>query len=235
MTKGRGYERQSWWLDKPVVNIARRVAPARSTNLDPGFEPLTRIQSQFHDWTPEKLDAHEENVEVYSNCDSVELFLNGKSLGAKDKPNDASPRAWKVDYEPGTIKAVAKNGDKGVATDELQTAGKPSKIILKIDRETLAPHWDDVAYVQATVLDERGVRVPRGDDQVKFTLTGPGVIAAVDNGDNASHESFRGSERHAFMGVCFAMIKANADGGEIKLSASADGLEGSSVTIHAGK
>ena len=82
------WERQSWWSDEPMVKIARRVAPTARTPDDPGFEPLTRLQSQFCDWTPANLDAHEENVEVYSNCDSVELMLNGNSLGKKDKPRD---------------------------------------------------------------------------------------------------------------------------------------------------
>ena len=106
---------------------------------DPGFEPLDAPQTQFADWTPGNSQAHEENVEVYSNCEEVELFLNGKSLGAKDKPRDDSPRVWKVKFEPGTIKAVAKNGDSVVAGDELRTAGKPAKIVLTTDREKLSP------------------------------------------------------------------------------------------------
>ena len=63
--------------------------------------------AQFTDWTPGNLDAHEETVEVNSNADSVELILNDKSLGSKEKPKDASPRVWKVDFAPGTIKAIS--------------------------------------------------------------------------------------------------------------------------------
>lgn len=73
------YERESWWSDRPVVHVVRRVEPARATSADPGFEPLTRRQSQFADWTPRKTTAHEESVEAYSNCEEVELVLNGKS------------------------------------------------------------------------------------------------------------------------------------------------------------
>jgi beta-galactosidase len=229
--RSRAWERQSWWLETPMVKIARRAAPARRTAADPGFEPLTRLQSQFCDWTPENLDAHDENVEVYSNCDSVELFLNDKSLGAQAKPDDDSARAWKVPFATGTLKAVASDGGKVVANDELHTAGKPAKIILSTDHDALAPSWDDVAFVQATVVDENGVVVPRADNLVKFQITGPGMIAAVDNADNASHEPFHASERHAYQGICFAMIKATGDTGGIKLLASSDGLTGASVEI----
>ncbi len=229
--KARAWERQSWWSDEPMVKIARRVAPTTRTPDDPGFEPLTRLQSQFCDWTPASLDAHDETVEVYSNCDSVELMLNGNSLGKKDKPKDDSPRVWKVKFELGTIKAIATNGDKIVCTDELRTAGKPAKIVLTTDRQKLSPTWDDVAFVQARIVDENGVPVPAADDLVSFKLTGPGVIAAVDNADNASHEPFHAEQRHAFQGSCFAMIKATKDSGAVTVEASAPGCARSSVFI----
>jgi beta-galactosidase len=233
--KSRAWERQSWWSEKPMVKIARRVAPATRTAADPGFEPLTRLQSQFANWTPKDLDAHEETVEVYSNCDNVELILNGKLLGSKTKPADDGPRVWKVNFEPGTIKAVARNGDNVVANEELRTAGKPAKIVLSTDRPKLAATWDDVAFVQASVVDENGVLVPNADNLISFKLTGPGVIAAVDNADNASHEAFGGNDRHAYQGVCFAMTKSSADHGTINIDASSPGLQSGSVQIESGK
>jgi beta-galactosidase len=205
----------------------------------------------FSDWTPRKLSVHEENVEVYSNCDEVELFLNGVSLGKQSRSSDDSPRVWKVQFAPGALTAVAKNwesvggfrggrvpgatGDtKGllkVATYELRTAGPPAKITLTADRNSLGPTWDDVVFVTATVVDANGVFVPTASDLIKFNVTGPGVIAAVDSGNNASHEPFQASERKAYQGSCFAMIKALGPTGRITLAASATGLQGSSVTI----
>jgi beta-galactosidase len=111
------------------------------------------------------LSPHDENVEVYSNCESVELFLNGKSLGAKPRSGDASARVWKVRFEPRTLKAVASNAGKEVASHELRTAGKPSKIALSVDQQKLSPTWDDVAFVTATVIDENGTRVPTAGDR----------------------------------------------------------------------
>src|SRR5207249_9154887 len=134
-----------------------------------GFPPLRRAQTQFADWTPKDRSPHEENVEVYSNCESVDLTLNGKSLGGKPLNGDASARTWKVAFEPGTLKAVASNGGKAVAAHDLRTAGKPAKIALVADQDKLAPTWDDVSYLTATVVDDNGTLVPTADDLVTFS------------------------------------------------------------------
>jgi beta-galactosidase len=123
------------------------------------------------------------------------------------------------------------NNGKAVATDELHTAGKPARIILTTDRNRLAPIWDDVSYVTATIVDENGILVPNASDLVSFKLDGAGVIAAVDSADNASHEPFQATERRAYQGRCFALIKARASSGKITLSATAPGLSGTFITI----
>jgi beta-galactosidase len=226
----RALERQSWWSDKPMVYICRRVEPEVATPSDPGFNPLMRRQTQFSDWTPRNTEPHEETVEVYSNCEQVELMLNKKSLGSKSLPADASPRTWKVPFERGTIKAIGKNKNHIAATHELQTAGTPSKILLKADRANLTPDWDDLAYIEATVVDRNGILVPDAAQQISFKVTGPGSIAAVDNGDNSSHELFHANYRHAYQGRCFAIIKANATD-NITVEASADGLASAATKI----
>lgn len=159
-------------------------------------------------------------------------MLNGKSLGAKPRNADDAPRIWKVPFEPGTLKAIGRNKGQ-VVVDELRTAGKPAKIVLAVDRSKLAPVWDDVSYVTVTVVDANGVIVPTASDLITFKVTGPGVIAAVDSGDNTSHESFQVSERRAYQGRCFAILRANASSGRIVLTASAPGLASGSITIEA--
>jgi len=236
--KPMAFEQQSWWSDQPMVFITRRIAPNASGPTDPGYEPaqqdaLRRPQVLFPDWTPKNSTPHDENVEVYSNCKEVELFLNDKSLGSKALNADASPRIWKVAYAPGTLKAVARNNGRVVATDKLCTAGAPAKIVLTANRDQLPSDWNGVAFVRTTVVDAHGVLVPSATNLITFKVSGPGVIAAVDNADNASHEPFPAGERHAFQGKCVAFVKASAPSGKIVLTASAPGLESGSITLKA--
>ncbi|HEU6447582.1 MAG TPA: glycoside hydrolase family 2 TIM barrel-domain containing protein [Verrucomicrobiae bacterium] len=231
------FERQSWWSDKPMVYMARRVARNDAMPTDPGYagdELYSMVL--FSDWTPKNLQPHNENVEVYSNCKTVELFLNGKSLGAKEIHADASPRNWMVSFVPGTLKAVARNEkDKVVATEELKTAGAPAKIVLSTETATLSPGFEKVAIVRAKITDKRGIEIPLANDLVSFRISGPGEIAAVDNANNLSHELFQTNERHAFHGECVAFVRATNYGGGIKVKATAPDLAGDSIVIKTAK
>jgi beta-galactosidase len=235
--KPMAFERQSWWSGQPMVFIARRVAPSALLPTDPGYEPpsqdaLRRPQVLFHDWTPRNLQPHDENVEIYSNCKTVELFLNGKSLGAKEINADASPRNWSVPFAPGKIKAVARDENgKLVAMDELRTAGAPAKIVLSANKKEIADDWNDVCEITAKITDKNGIIVPTADDLVSFKISGAGVIAAVDNADNSSDEPFQAGERRAFQGRCVAFVKATAPSGKIILAASTAGLKPAKIKI----
>ena len=232
-----GYQRQSWWSDKSMVYVARRVAPATASPTDPGYEKAEqrRTQTLFGDWTPKNLGAHEENAEIYSNCDEVELFLNGRSLGSKPKPRDDSPRNWKVNFEVGTIKAVGKNGGKVVAEFELKTAGKPAKILLSANKTTITDDWNDVVFVTATVVDDIGVVVPSANNLISFEATGSGGIVAVDSADNADHDPFQAKQRKAFQGTCEALIRAKGTSGTLYVTAKAGNLSGNKVLIRVGR
>ncbi len=219
---------ERWDLDHPAMyRVVVEVIVA-------GYEPdPRRIQVLFSDWSPKNIDAHEETVEVYSNCEQVELFLNGKSLGAKPLPPDASPRTWSVRFEPGTLFAEAKSRGLIAAVHALRTAGAPARIELTADRTRLAHTWDDVVHLTAKIVDKYGVLVPTANNTVSFSVTGPGFVAAVDNGDNSSHERFQASQRRVYQGLSFAMIKAKAARGRITITATAPGLESASVTLTA--
>ena len=210
-----------------------RERPSNSGAAATNAERLPRLYS---DWTPNVEPGTAENIEAYSNCDDVELFLNDKSLGVQSRPADnASPRQWRVPFAAGTLKAVAKNNGKEVATHELRTAGKPAKIVLAADRTQLPADWDDVAIVRATIVDENGTRVPSAADSVTFAVAGPAEIVAVDSADWASHELFQTKQRQAFQGECIAIVRANSPSGEIKITATADGLTPGSVSLTAAK
>ncbi|GAB3905081.1 glycoside hydrolase family 2 TIM barrel-domain containing protein [Mucilaginibacter boryungensis] len=212
------YQRESWWSDKPVVHIVRKRDDAAASPM-------------VADWTPADISNYTmARVSVYSNCDEVELFLNGKSLGTKPKPADDSPRDWTMPFEKGTIKAVGKNKGKIVQTDELKTAGQPAKILLTVDKSKIANIWDDVAYVTATVVDANGVPCPNGNHVIDFNITGPGVITVTDNGDLANHDAFPLHARHTYRGKCIAIIKGSAIGKAI-IKATSQGLADGTITV----
>ena len=231
--KPAAYERQSWWSDRPMVYMARRVAPPPASPTDPGYQTTFQlpVPPLFSDWTPANQTAHEENVEVYSNCQEVELLLNDKSLGSKTLPADASSRIWRVPFEAGSLQAVGRNQGRVAATYELRTAGKASKIVLAADRGSLRPEWDDVSYLTARVVDDHGVLIPGADQTIRFEVAGPGTVAAVDNADVTSHEPFLASERRAYRGQCIAIVRRVKAGGRITVTASAAGLASSKVEI----
>lgn len=220
-----------------MVYLARRTAQNTASPTDPGWDPdeQRRTQVVFEDWTPKNIGPHEENVEVYSNCDEVELFLNGKSLGAKRKNANDSPRNWKVSFEAGTIKAVGRNGGKAVAEFELRTAGKPAKIMFSADKTKLTHDWNDVAHLRAFVVDANGVVVPTANNVIAFDVSGSGVIAAVDSGDNTDHDPFQAKQRKAYQGSCVALIKANRASGRINITAESPGLTGAKITLAVGR
>jgi beta-galactosidase len=229
------FQRQSWWSAVPMVHIARRIAPEALLPADPGYgnPPRRRPAVLLSDWSPRSTAPHLETVEVYTNTDGAELFLNGRSLGAKPRDPGDAPLVWHVPFEPGVLKAVASAGGRVAATHELRTAGKAARILLEAELSQLAPGWDETDYVRATIVDAQGVPVPGADDAVTFHVDGPGEIAAVDSADNASHEAFQGTQRRAYKGRCFAVVRATAPVGRIALSATAAGLEGGQLTIGA--
>jgi len=167
----------------------------------------------------------------YNNADEVELFLNGKSLGVKKKTGDDLHVMWRVVYEPGTLKAVSHKNGKVVLTKEIKTAGAPAKIILSADRKTIKADANDLSFVTVKIVDKDGNMVPDADNFVKFNVSGEGFIAGVDNGSETSMESFKASERKAFNGMCLAVIQSKEKAGNIKLTATSEGLSSASIII----
>jgi beta-galactosidase len=90
-----------------------------------------------------------------------------------------------------------------------------------------------VVYVEATIVDANGIIVPSASDLITFKATGPGSVVAVDSGDNASHEPFQATERRAYQGRCFALLKASAPRGRINVTATATGLAPGTAFVEA--
>lgn len=230
----RAFERQSWWSEDPMVRMFRRVAATEATPTDPGYESEEWIRRRvlFDDWTPTNLDSHQEVVEVYSNCEEVELSLNGTSLGSQRLPDDASPRTWRVDFVSGSLVAIGRNAGEQVARHELHTAGPAHGIRLTSNRSDLPSDWDEVAVIEAQIVDQQGVPVPRGSQRISFEAKGPATIVAVDNGSITSHEPFQAASRSAHHGRCVAMLRGTRGVGTVRVTASAEGLETGVVEIN---
>jgi beta-galactosidase len=184
-------------------------------------------------------------VLAYTSCDSVELFLNGKSLGVKARefPRQGTAGGWNkyakpeifpttadlhlqwdVPYEPGELKAIGYKDGKKVCEETVRTAGEPARIVLSTDREKLRAGTRDVAHLFVKIVDAQGNVVPGAENLVKFDLQGAGKLLGVDNGNPASHESFQANERKAFAGLALAIVEASSDPGEFRISVTSEKL-----------
>jgi beta-galactosidase len=137
-----------------------------------------------------------------------------------------------VKYEPGELKVVAYKNGKHWAEDVMKTAGAASRLLLKADRATINADGDDLSFVTVSITDKDGLFVPRSMNHVRFEISGPGEIVAVDNGDPTSLQSFQEKERNAFNGLILVIVRTRkSQPGTIRLKAQSDGLSGAEVLI----
>ena len=214
-----GWKRpQSFYRDALWKNdqLSIFVKPPR-----PSFEPNPKRQSwsKWHwldavaNWNWPGQENKLLEVSTYSSCEEVELFLNGKSLGKK--PTDRSTAFianWSVPYQPGALKAIGYRGGKSVNTAELKSAGKPTHIDLKPDRDHLVANGQDLSYLTAQLVDEHGVRNPLAEDLMTFAVNGPGSIVAVANANPISTESSNNQRKHGRGEFCNYQITNKQDG-----------------------
>lgn len=179
----------------------------------------------WHNWNWQGYEGKTFQVDVYSAYEQVELLLNGKSLGVK--PTTRAERftaSFEVPYEPGELKAVGYSGGQPAGETAIYTTGKPASIRLKPDRPTLKAEYGDLCFVTVEIVDELGRVNPSAENEVFFTVQGPGVIAAVGNANPTSAERYVGNQRKAYHGRCLVVVKTLGESGVIKLRAQADGL-----------
>ncbi|MGD8781221.1 MAG: DUF4982 domain-containing protein [Ignavibacteria bacterium] len=198
------YFYKSEWTDEPVLHL-------------------------FPHWNWDKGNIID--VWAYTNCDEVELFLNDEFLGIKKKSEDIFHLTWQLKFASGTLKAVARSNGKEILTKEIKTAGEPAKIKLEADRNIISADGKDLSFVTVKILDKDGNLVPDADNLVNFSISGSGKIAAVDNGLQTSHKSFKTNYRKAFNGLCLAVIQSNKEEGKIILTAESDDLDKEKIII----
>lgn len=214
------YQRKSWWSKEPMLYVMRK-----SDNAGAG--------EWISDWSPTDIDTYDQaNIQVYSNCDEIELFLNDKSVGILPRPkDDASPRTINVNFQKGKLKAIGRNRGKQVAQQELITAGPPATFNFSVSKPELFSNWDDIVYVTAIITDEQGVPCLNADNKIRFSTRGPARIVAVDNGDISSHEPYQSTIRSAYKGQATAIVKATDRTGHIDITIEGDGLKSQTISL----
>jgi len=188
-------------------------------------EPVIHILPH---WNWPGLEGKGIKVMCFTNCEIVELFLNGRSLGPR--PVDPYEQIeWEVPYEPGRLKAVGLKAGKAVSKT-IETTGPAIELRLLPDRESVRADGEDALPVTVSTVDEQGRFVPTANCRVAFAIAGPGRIIGVGNGDPTCHEPDKGLSRSVFNGLCQVIVQADAEAGQIVLSASSPGLR--PATLH---
>ena len=220
------YFYQSQWTDKPVLHLL-----------------------PHWNWAGHKGQVIP--IIAYTNCDSVELFLNGKSFGMKSYvfPQQGHSVAWnkyaqpyvfpttsdlhlswEVPYEPGTLKVVGRR-DGHVVTEEIHTTSAPYAIRLSADRKRINADGEDIADVKVEIVDKHGWVVPTADNLVEFKVAGDGRLAGTDNGNPSDTTPMKSNLRKAFNGLALAVIQSTREPGEIRLTAISKDLKGAVLEI----
>jgi beta-galactosidase len=208
------YYLKAWWTDEPELH-------------------------QFPHWSWPGREGEAIEVRAHSNCDEVELFLNGTSLGRKAMPKNGH-LAWAVPYSPGTLLARGYREGREIATARVETTGAPALVTLEPDRDTIAADGSDVAICTVAVRDAEGRVVPTAGNLVQFSLEGPGRILGVGNGDPSCLEPDTFVEarepwtRSVFNGLAQIIVQSLEAPGEIVLTAEASDLAAARVTVRAG-
>lgn len=200
--KDLAYYYQANWTVKPVVHLFPHWNWATGTNV---------------------------NVWAFGNCDSVELFTNGVSLGRK-LLNLQNHVEWNVPWASGTLKAVGYSHLAPVITNSWTTSWTPTAIALWPDRSTILADGRDVSVITVAALDAQGNIVPTASNTVSFAISG-GAIIGVGDGDPSSHEAEKGTQRSLFNGLAQVIVQSTNVPGSITLTATSSGLPTTNITI----
>jgi len=211
--KDEAWYLKAWWTDEPVLHI-------------------------FPHWNLKGHEGEEVEVWAYSNCDEVELTVNGKKLGRKQMPKNGHLK-WKVIYQPGKVVAVGYKNGKRILTETIETTKPATKIVMKADRQAIAADGRDVSVVTIEVQDQKGRIVPDACPVLKFTLEGNGRILGVGNGD----PSYLGEDHPktsdcksfsipAFNGLAQVLVQSSSEPSTLNLKTNADGLKAGSIIIN---
>ena len=198
------YYYKAWWRKEPSLHV-------------------------FPHWNWHGREGDEIPVWVYSNLEEVELLVNGASLGRQKVPHLGHVQ-WNVKYEPGAIEAHGYKDGKVVLTEKRETTGAAASIRLTADRTEINADGEDIAVLKVEALDKEGRPVPTANNKIAFTISGPGKLIGVGNGDPNCLESDKAPKRSLFNGLAQVIIQSTKRPGAIHIVAAKDGWEGPDLT-----
>lgn len=204
------YLRKALWTDEPMVYLTKFFFGRRRTG-----RPMARATWSFTD--------------CFTNCDRVELFQDGKSLGSKPLTPDHVIN-WRMESTGGLLKAVGTKGPKQVAF-ELKPAGAAAKLVLRPDVTCLAADGRDVAQIELNVADKDGTLVSDADNLIACAVAGPARIIGLENGNTLSTENYNTKSRSTYQGRLMIYVQSLKAAGDAKLTVTSPGLEGASITF----
>ena len=227
--KPQSYYRDILWNGGDrVYATVRQPAPEGKNIVAIGWATYPTLPG----WTWPGEEGKQLQVEVYSGAEKVRLYLNDKLVGEKATGRTEEFKAlFAVPYERGTLKAVGIRGDREVAESVLTTAGSAVKLRVIADRTTVNADGEDLSFVTVEAVDAAGRLVPQADEAVHFSIDGPGVIAAVGNGDGTSTESYQGNQRALYQGRALVVLRTTRKPGTMRLTAKAPGLGDAVVEV----
>jgi beta-galactosidase len=190
------YYYRAWWTSEPVLHL-------------------------FPHWDWPGKEGQNVEVWCFTNCETVELFVNGVTAGWQ-KVEKNGHAAWTVRYTPGNIEVRGVRDGKTMTTRR-ETTGAPAKVVLRADKNSLVADHEDVVVVAAEIHDAQGRIVPTASNEVQFHVGGPCRIIGVGNGDPSSHEPDRATKRSAFNGLCMALVQSQGGQDAISIEAQSPG------------
>ena len=210
--KDEAWYLKSWWTDEPVLHI-------------------------FPHWNLQGHEGEEIDLWAYSNCDEVELIVNGKKLGRQPMPKNGHLK-WRAVYQPGRVVAIGYKNGRRIMTQTIETTKPAYQTILKADRTELTADGRDVAVITVEVQDKKGRVVPDACPVLTFTLEGEGRILGAGNGDpmypgqdHPSDANCREFTIPAFNGLAQVLIQSMSTPSALVLRCQGDGLKTGSVNI----
>ena len=210
--KDEAWYLKSWWTSAPVLHI-------------------------FPHWNLQGHEGEEVELWAYSNCDEVELIVNGKKLGRQAMPKNGHLK-WKAVYQPGKVVAYGYKNGKRTMTQVIETTKPAYKLVLKSDRQEIMADGRDVAVITVEVQDQKGRIVPDACPMLNLTLEGEGRILGVGNGDpmylGADHPKEHNCKSFsipAFNGLAQVIVQSSENPSQVTLRCQSEKLQTGSVCI----